>query len=124
MEGEMHDRRKDRLKHTLQGIAIGAALAVVVGFSWLGWTLDSTARKVAEDQANSAVVAALSPICVARFMRQPDAPGKLVKFRETDSWKQRELVENGGWATMAGSTSPNPSVASACAEELAKAGSS
>ena len=120
----MKDRMKDRLKHTLQGIAVGVALAMVIGFSWLGWTLDSTAKRMAQDQANSAVVAALSPICVARFMRQIDAPAKLVKFRETDSWKQREFVESGGWATMAGSSSPNSSVASACAEELAKASSS
>jgi hypothetical protein len=124
MEGEMLDRTTERLKHTLQGIALGAALAMVVGFSWLGWTLDSTARSMAREQADSAVVAALSPICVARFMRQPDAPAKLVKLLETDSWKQRELVESGGWATMAGSPSPNSAVASACAEQLAKAKSS
>ncbi len=115
---------KDRLKHTLQGSVIGAALAMIIGFSWLGWTLDSTAKKMAQDQANSAVVAALTPICVARFMRQPDAPAKLVSLRQTDSWKQRELVEGGGWATMAGSSSPNSLVASACAEELAKVKSS
>lgn len=115
---------KDRLKHTLQGIVIGAALAMVIGFSWLGWTLDSTAKKMAQDQSNSAVVAALTPICVQRFMRQPDAPAKLVSFRGTDSWKQREFIENGGWATLPGSSSPNSAVASACAEELAKAKSS
>lgn len=115
---------KDRLKHTLQGIVIGAALAMVIGFSWLGWTLDSTAKKMAQDQANSAVVAALTPICVERFMKQPDAPAKLASFRGTDSWKQREFVESGGWATMTRGSSPNSLVASACAEELAKAKSS
>jgi hypothetical protein len=115
---------KDRLKHTLQGSLIGAALAMIIGFSWLGWTLDSTAKKMAQDQRNSAVVAALTPICVQRFMRQPDAPAKLVSFRGTDSWKQREFIENGGWATLPGSSSPNSAVASACAEELAKAKSS
>ncbi len=115
---------KDRLKHTLQGILIGAALAMVIGFSWLGWTLDSTAKKIAQDQSNAAVVAALTPICVARFMRQPDAPAKLVTFRTTESWKQREFVESGGWATMAGSSAPNSAVANACAVELAKAKSS
>lgn len=115
---------KDRLKHTLQGVVVGAVVAMIAGFSWLGWTLDSTAKKMAQDQADAAVVAALTPICVARFMRQPDAPAKLVRFRETDSWKQREFVESGGWATMAGSESPNSAVANACAEELAKVKSS
>ena len=116
----MRERMKDRLKHTLQGSVIGAALAMVIGFSWLGWTLESTAKQMAQDQANSAVVAALTPICVERFMKQPDARAKLVSFRETDSWKRRELVEDGGWATMPGSKSPDSSVANACAEELAK----
>jgi hypothetical protein len=31
---------------------IGAALAMVVGFSWLGWTLDSTAKWMAQEQAD------------------------------------------------------------------------
>jgi hypothetical protein len=112
---------KDRLKHTVQGSVIGAILAMVIGFAWLGWTLESTAKKMAQDQANAAVVAALTPICVERFMKQPDAAAKLVGFRETDSWKRRELVESGGWATMPGSKSPSSSVASACAEELTTA---
>lgn len=117
----MRDRMKDRLKHTVQGSVIGAILAMVIGFAWLGWTLDSTAKRMAQDQANAAVVAALTPICVERFMKQPDAAAKLVSFRQTDSWKRRELVESGGWATMPGSKSPNSSVANACAEELTTA---
>jgi hypothetical protein len=120
----MNDRMRERLKHTLQGSVIGAALAMVIGFSWLGWTLESTAKRMAQDQANAAVVAALTPICVERFMKQPDAAAKLVSFRQTDSWKRRELVESGGWATMPGSKSPDSSVANACAEELARANSS
>jgi hypothetical protein len=117
----MTDRMKDRLKHTTQGSVIGAILAMVVGFAWFGWTLESTAKRMAQDQANAAVVAALTPVCVERFMKQPDAPAKLVSFRQTDSWKRREVVESGGWATMPGSTSPNSSVANACAEELTTA---
>jgi hypothetical protein len=42
----------------------------------------------------------------------------LVSFRATDSWKRREFIESGGWATMPGSESPDSSVASACAAEL------
>jgi hypothetical protein len=57
-------------------------------------------------------------------MQPPDASAKLVTFRATESWKQREFVESGGWATMTGSSAPNSAVASACAEELAKAKSS
>jgi hypothetical protein len=114
----MRDQLKDRLKHTVQGSVIGALLAVVVGFAGLGWTLESTAKRMAQDQGNAAVVAALTPICVERFMKQSDASAKLVSFRATDSWKRREFIESGGWATMPGSESPDSSVASACAAEL------
>jgi hypothetical protein len=117
----MKDRTKDRVKHTVQGSVIGAILAMVVGFSWLGWTLESSAKKMAQDQANAAVVAALTPICVERFMKQPDAAAKLVNFRATDSWRRSEFVESGGWATMPGSKSFNSSVANACAEQLTTA---
>jgi hypothetical protein len=120
----MRNQMKERLNHTVQGSVIGAALVMIIGFSWLGWMLESTATKMAQDRADSAVVAALTPVCVERFLKQPDAPAKLVGFRETDSWRQREFVENGGWATMPGSKSPNSSLANACAEELAKAKSS
>jgi hypothetical protein len=120
----MRHQVKERVKHTVQGSVIGAVLAMLVGFWWLGWTLESTATRMAVERADAAVVAALTPICVERFMEEPDAPAKLVSFRKTDSWRQREFVEKGGWATMPGSESPNSSLANACAEELAKAKSS
>jgi hypothetical protein len=120
----MNDRMKERLKHSLQGSVIGGALTLLIGFSWLGWTLESTANRMAQEQASSAVVAALAPICVERFMKQPDARAKLVSFQETDSWKRREFIESGGWATMPGSKWPDSSVANACAEALARGNSS
>jgi hypothetical protein len=120
----MRHQVKERVKHTVQGSVIGAVLAMLVGFSWLGWTLESTATRMAVDRADAAVVAALTPICVERFMKQPDAPAKLVGFQKTDSWRRGEFVEKGGWATMPGSESPSSSLANACAEELAKAKSS
>ena len=108
------------LKPAVWGAIIGAVATMIIGFSWLGWVLGSTAATMAQQRADSAVVAALTPICVESFMKQSDATTKLAGFRETDSWKQREFVEKGGWATMPGSKAPNSSVAGACAEELAK----
>ena len=108
------------LKPAVWGAIIGAVATMIVGFSWLGWTLGSTAEKLAQQRAESAIVAALTPICVESFMKQSDATTKLAGLRGTDSWKQREFVEKGGWATMPGSKAPNSSVAGACAEELAK----
>jgi hypothetical protein len=44
----------------------------------------------------------------------------LKELRTTDTWRQREFVEAGGWATFSGDKMPNSSVATACAEQLVK----
>lgn len=103
------------------GVIVGAVGTMIIGFSWMGWVLGSTAERMAAEQSNSAVIAALTPSCVARFLQQPNAAVKLAEFRQIDSWKRAQFVEEGGWATPRGGTTPNSGVANACAEELAKA---
>lgn len=102
------------------GVVVGAVGTMIIGFSWLGWTLGSTAERMAAERSNSAVIGALTPACVARFMQQPNAAAKLVEFQKIESWKQREFIETGGWVTSRGDKTPHSGVANACAEELAK----
>ena len=107
------------VKPAVWGAVAGAVALSVVGFSSLGWTLGSTAEKMATEHAKAAVVAALAPICVEKFQHQVDAPAKLVEFNKVSSWNRRSVIEEeGGWATMPGSDTPNSAVASACAEKL------
>lgn len=108
------------VKPGVWGAVIGAVAMMIIGFSWWGWTLSSTAEQMAQERANVAVVALLTPICVESFMKQPDATTKLTELQQTASWRQTEFVEKGGWATAAGSTTPLPVVAKACAERLVK----
>ena len=96
----------------------GAIAIMILGFSWFGWTLGSTAEKMANQRAETAVVVALTPICVEKFQHQADAPAKLVEFNKVSSWNRRSVIEKGGWATMPGSDTPNSAVATACAEKL------
>jgi hypothetical protein len=102
------------------GAVAGAVAISVIGFSQLGWTLGSTAERLAKERAETAVVAALAPICVEKFRLQVDAPAKLAEFSKASSWDQRSLIEKGGWATSLGSESPNSAVVTACAEKLAR----
>jgi hypothetical protein len=106
------------VKPAVWGAVVGAVAFTIVGFSSLGWTLGSTAEKMATERAETAVVAALAPICVANFQQQTDAAAKLVAFNKISSWDRRAVIEKGGWATMPGSNTPNSAVASACAEKL------
>ena len=105
-------------KPAIWGAVVGALAFTVVGFSSLGWTLGSTAEKMATQRAETAVVAALAPICVEKFQHQADAPAKLVEFNKVASWNRRSVIEEGGWATMPGSDTPNSAVARACGEKL------
>jgi hypothetical protein len=107
------------LTRLLQGAATGAVVTVVVGFNWGGWTLGSTVEKVAKERADSAVVAALAPICVDKFRHAANATGNLSELSKISyDWDRGAFVEKGGWATMPGATSHDSAVAQACAEML------
>ena len=112
-------KRYPSLKPVIWGAVIGAAAISVVGFSSFGWTLGSTAERMAKEQAQNAVVAVLAPICVEKFQHQTDAATKLIEFKKvSSSWDRRSFIEKGGWATTAGTGAPNTAVATACAERL------
>ena len=81
------------VKPAAWGAVVGAVAFAVVGFSSLGWTLGSTAEKMASQRAETAVVAALAPICVEKFQQQADASAKLVEFNKVASWDRRSRSE-------------------------------
>src|ERR1700756_3787588 len=114
-------KRYRSLKPGIWGAVIGAIGISVIGFSSLGWTLGSTAERMAKEQAQTAVVAVLTPICVEKFQHQPDAATKLIEFKKVSSWDRRSFIEKGGWATMPGTDAPNSAVVAACAERLGSA---
>ena len=106
----------------LQGIAIGAVASIVIGFSWGGWVTGGTADKVAADRANTAVLTALTPICVEKFLHNSDAKANLVSLQKISStWEQGQYLEKGGWATPPGATSSDYQLGRACAEKLVQA---
>jgi len=112
------------LKPGLWGAAGGAIAMAVVGFSYLGWTTATTAEKLAQDTANSAVVAALVPFCVVKAEADPNQ-ATLTKFQaEQSSYSRSDIVMKAGWATLDGKTVGSDALARACAEKLhvAKAG--
>lgn len=108
------------IKPAVWGAVAGAAAISFVGFSQFGWTLGSTAERMASDRADSAIVSVLAPICVEKFQQQSDSATKLIEFKKTPSWDQRSLIEKAGWATMPGSEKSNSAVATACADKLGR----
>jgi alpha/beta superfamily hydrolase len=108
-------------KPALLGAAAGAIALAIYGFSWGGWVRAGTAEAAAKQRAETAVVAALLPVCVASFNSSADAAVHTAALKKTSSWEQGSYVEKGGWANMPGSTKANTDLARACAEALTKA---
>ena len=106
------------LKRLLQGAAVGAVATLAIGFGWGGWMLGSTAKTLADSTANSAVVAAIAPICADQFQRSANSANNLTTLKKTSSYEQAAFVEKGGWATMPGSKAVDTGVPQACAAIL------
>ena len=103
--------------------AVGGAIAItVIGFM-AGWVVTAgTAEKMAEQEKKAAVLAALTPVCVAQLKSLPEQQQQvqLAALKEERTWQRGDYVEEHGWATLPGTTKPNAEVAEACASELLK----
>jgi hypothetical protein len=103
------------IKPAVWGAVFGAVGIMIVGFSWMGWTLGHTTTRLVAEGRESAVVAALTPFCVSNYMKQPDAVKQLALLKEdTSSYTQREIIEKAGFATMPGNKEPSSGLATAC----------
>ena len=108
-------------KTLLVWACIAAVIAtIVIGFSWGGWVTGGTLQAQAKTAGDVARGELASAICVERFNAAPDATAKLTEFKAiTESYKKRQFVEAGGWATMPGQTTPDKLGVQGCATALA-----
>ena len=72
----------------------------------VGWSLGSTADKMAKEQSERAVVAALAPVCADKFRALPDAEAKTIALSKVEAWKRGEEFPK-EIVTLPGETSPN-----------------
>jgi len=108
----------DWLKPYVLGAASGAALAMVVGFTWGGWMTGSDARQMSKTMSHDNVIAALVPICVAKAKADSSREAKLETIRDASRYQQRQALMDAGWATMPGTEIPNRDLAQACFDAL------
>jgi hypothetical protein len=102
----------------LQGAFVGALATVLIGFSWGGWTRESTSKEMSEKKVSAALVAVLAPMCADKFRQGTDGTQNMVDFKKVSSWMQDSYIQKGGWATFPGMSSPDLAVARACANLL------
>jgi hypothetical protein len=113
----------ESLTRLLQGAAAGFVLTVAIGFNWFGpgfgWVTGGTADKIANNRAETAVIAVLAPICADKFLAQSDVTEKKAAFAKIDSWKRRnELAKE--WTTLPGGSYPSTDLIDACSAEILK----
>jgi len=109
---------KDKLKIGVWSAIGGAVILAIIGFGFGGWVTGGTARGMAKDMAEKAVVDRLAPISVAQFMKDPNRKERLKELKDLDSWKRGDYVKKQGWATMPGEKEPDSQVAYECARRL------
>jgi hypothetical protein len=103
----------DSLKRLLQGAAVGVVTTIFVGFFWGGWSLGSTADKMAKARSDLAVVTALAPVCADKFRALPDAEARKIALSKVDSWKRRDEFPE-ALVTLPGESYPSSALADAC----------
>ena len=103
----------ESLTRLVQGAVAGAVATMVVGFYWGGWSLGSTADRMAKERSELAVVAALAPVCVDKFRALPDAAAKQAALSKVDTWKRRDEFPK-ELVTLPGESYPNTALVDAC----------
>jgi hypothetical protein len=94
-------------------------VALVVGFTWGGWVTGGTAQDMAGAAGNTSRYELASVICVERFLAAPDAQAQLTELKAIDSsYRQRQFIEAGGWATMPSKDKAARQSADLCAKVL------
>ena len=106
----------EKIKSFFWNAIVGAILISIVGFSWLGWVLESTAQLEAKQMSEEDVNDRLAKICVYQAIQDPGKDLKLEELKEKSSYERDDYVMKQGWATMPGEEEPERGVADKCAE--------
>jgi hypothetical protein len=93
-------------------------LTLVIGFEWGGWVTGRTAKSMAEAASSDAVLARLTPMCVAKAKSDPQWAEKQKALGATQSWDRSDYVSKQGWATMPTEHEADSRVAAECATAL------
>jgi hypothetical protein len=91
-KGDIIMKVSEWVKPAMLGVVGGAIAAIVIGFSWGGWITGGSATKMAAASADSAVVQAFTPLCIAKAEQAPAQLALLDK-----PWQRHEFVVEAGW---------------------------
>ena len=99
------------------GVVGGAIAAIIIGFTWGGWVTGGTSEKNAGVAAQTAVVQALVPHCVAKAEQQPE---QLILLKKENSYSRHDFVVKAGWVSSV-ADEYRRQVAESCASAIVEA---
>lgn len=99
-------------KPAIWGAIGGAIVAIVIGFAWGGWVTGGTASQMQTASAESAVVQAFTPLCVAKVEQEPE---QIALLKEESSYQRDNFVVEAGWVDNV-SEKYQSEVADSCAD--------
>jgi len=105
------------VKPAIWGAIGGAVAAMIIGFSWGGWVTGGTVGRMETASAETAIVQAFTPLCVAKAELQPD---QLPLLKATNTWGRDDFVIKAGWVANV-SEKHRTAVARACAVAIVEA---
>lgn len=108
----------ESITRLVQGTIFGAIVAIIVGFNWGGWMLESNAATQAKASTTSTVVELLSPLCVTNFQNAEEFDNNLVELKKLQSYKRKAFIEEGSWANLPGADEAYEGVVKACVAKL------
>ena len=113
----MEPETKTKVLFGVLGLICGAVIAMIIGFSWGGWTTSGTTKMMTKQ----AVLASKAAICVVQFVKDPNYKENLKEFEKLDSYGMNntsDYIRKIGWDKMPGEEKADPNVAKACAEGI------
>lgn len=110
------------VKPLIWGLVVGV-FGWWAALSWgFGWMSHGAAHHLADQQTRSALVAAITPECVARFERQTDVPKAWQALNSaSNDFTQTSFMKKGGWVAAKGQVIPSAdmdAIANSCANKL------
>jgi hypothetical protein len=96
-----------------------AALVMIIGFTYGGWTTGGGAAFMAKKAASDARAELAAAVCVSKFTSAENADKNLAALKDTAFWQRNDFIEKGGWAKLAGMDNSVPGSTDLCAHRLA-----
>jgi hypothetical protein len=104
------------IKPAIWGAVGGAITAIVIGFAWGGWVTGGAVGEMEAASAESAIVTAFMPLCVAKAEQQPE---QILLLKQESTWERGSFVVKAGWVDHV-SEKYRSAVAKACAVTVAE----